>query len=818
MADENGFDDLIVPVEQIRHCCAPGTLDFETTKDLEPLEGLIGQDRAMDAIGLAAGMRHHDFNLFVLGPSGTGRHDAVRGFLQDHSRGRSAPNDWAYVNNFDAPHRPVALRLPPGRAQALRREMEDLVDDLAIDIPALFESDEYQTTRRTLEQEYGSRQESAMADFADKAKAEGIALMRTPMGFMLTAIRDGKVLKAEEFNKLPEDEQKAIQDKIDSLQEELTEVLQAAPKIERERRRKVDELNSEMTGQVVSARVDEVLHAFDDLPDVQEYLRAVRKDMTANAELFLTSEQQGEDGAPFVHDNVGKAHRDPRLFRYSVNVMVSHGAESKAGAPLETETLPTLDRVTGRIEHVSHMGALMTNFTMIKPGALHRANGGYLVLDARRILSEPMAWPALKQCLQSRSITITSMAERVGMMSTTSLEPDPIPLDLRVVLIGDRLLYSLLVNYDPDFLELFKLEADFEETIDRSPESQALYARLIGTRARRDGLRPIAADGVARLIDESLRLADDSTKLSLHLGKMGDLLREADHYAGEDGRDTVGADDVAHAVSQRERRASRVKDRMREAVARRTLLIETEGGAVGQVNGLSVVGFGGFRFGQPSRITARTRMGAGKLIDIEREVELGGPLHSKGVLILGGYLSATYALDVPFSLHASLVFEQTYGGVDGDSASAAELFALLSALSELPVGQNFAVTGSVDQTGKVQAIGGVNEKIEGFFETCQERGLTGDQGVIIPRSNVEHLMLRAEVAEAVEAGNFRIFAIETIDEGIAILTGRKAGRRGADGAYEAESVNALVEAQLVEFAHQRQNFAQTLKAQEKGEA
>ena len=784
--------------------CDPDELGFDTTRDIDGLGDLIGQDRAMSAIRLAAGIRHRDFNLFVLGSSGTGRRAAVTGFLGEQAAGMAVPCDWAYVNNFDAPHKPRALKLPPGMAQQLKLEMEDLVDDLAIEIPAMFDSDEYQTQRRALDEEYGQRQEKTMADFAEKAKSESVALLNTPMGFMLAAIRDGEVVKTEVYNKLDENERGEIDEKISRLQDELASILREAPKIERELRRKVEVLHAGMAERAVSDRVGDAVARFAGHDTVQAYLAEVQKDMIANAALFLELAAQAGQG-PFP-DAVRKAHPLPMFQRYAVNVMVSYDSESGNSAPLETEDLPTLDRLIGRIEHASEMGALITNFTMIKPGALHRANGGYLVLDARRVLTEPMAWEALKQCLKSQSIPITSMAERLSLVSTISLEPDPIPLDVRVVMIGDRMLHALLVMLDPEYGDLFKLQADFEDDMARDPESQRLYARLIAARADKDGVRPLTADGVARLLDEAARHAGDNRKLSLRLDTLSDLMREADFYTADNGKDVIDAQAINRAVQAQETRAARVRDRVQEAIERGTILIDTDGEKTGQVNGLAVSGLGGFAFGHPSRITARVRMGTGKLIDIEREVELGGPLHSKGVLILAGYLTATFARDVPFSLHASLVFEQNYGGVDGDSASSTELYALLSALSGLPIRQGLAVTGSVNQEGEVQAIGGVNEKIEGYFETCRRRGLTGQQGVLIPKSNVEHLMLRQPVVDAVTDGRFHIVPVETIDHGIEVLTGRSAGKRGADGAFPAHSVNALVEARLNAFAQARRAF------------
>ena len=798
-----------LPAEQLRRRVDPDDLLFRSTAELSASEELIGQDRAIDAIRLSSAVAHRDFNLFVLGPTGTGRRRAVRRILSEEAQNRPAPDDWVYVNNFAAPDRPKALRLPPGAAEDLKTAMAALVDDLANDIPALFESEEYQAQRRAIEQEFGEKHETAMADFADRAKAEDIAVIRTPMGFMLTAIRDGEMVKPEDYKKLPDDEREKIDAKIERLQEDLADVLRAAPKLEKEHRSTVEKLHAEMAERVVVARVADVEAAFPCVASIAEYLQEVREDIIANAELFLAAASKENDG-PFP-EAIRKFHREPEFNRYAVTVMVSHSQEAGAGAPVVTAESPTLDHLIGRIEHESRMGALYTNITMIKPGALHRANGGYLVLDARSVLGEPYAWDLLKRCLKNEAIAITSLAERLSLVSTTSLEPDPIPLDVRVVLIGDRRLHALLVLLDPDFRELFKIQADFVEVIDRNDETIAPLARLIASAASKDGLRPLSAPAMSRLLEEAIRLADDATKFSLQLGELADIMREAEHYASQNGRDTIDRPDVERAVEQQERRASRIRDRLHEAVDRRVILIDTSGAETGRINGLSVMDQGGYRFGRTSRITARARMGAGKLVDIEREVELGGPLHSKGVMILSGYLASTFALDVPLSLHASLVFEQSYGGVDGDSASSAELYALLSALSDLPIKQGLAVTGSVNQNGEVQAIGGVNEKVEGFFETCRRRGLTGEQGVLIPKSNVEHLMLREDVVAAVRDGEFRVIPVTTINEGVEILTGTPAGERGADGAFPDGSVNARVEARLRDFAERRRDFARSVR-------
>jgi lon-related putative ATP-dependent protease len=800
--------DLTLPEglspEILRITCDPASLGFETTAELTPSDAIMGQDRAIDAINLSAGLAHRDFNIYVLGREGMGRHEIVSSLIRKQAAKRPSPADWIYVNNFDAPHKPHAIRLPSGRAPKLKTAMQELVDDLANDIPALFESEEYQTQRRAIEEEFGQRHEEPIAEFAERARQEQVALLRTPMGFMLAAIVDGKPIKPEVYEALPPQERRAIDEKIERLQEHLAAVLRQGPQLEKEHRRSIEELHAGLAERAVALRIKEVLEAFCDCEEVCSYIQRVREDMVSNPELFLMSKQQ-ETNSPFP-EAIRKYHLDSHFDRYAVNIMVSQAETRAAAAPVVREDLPTLPQLTGRIEYVSEMGTLATNFTLIKPGALHKANGGYLVLDARRLLSEPYAWEALKRCLQAGTVTITSLSDRLSLSSTVSLEPEPIPLDVRIVLIGDRRLHMLLQLLDPEFDQLFKLQADFDDDLPRTGRSMKQMARLLAGHAQSQGLRPLTAAAVAGLLDHAVRLADDNTKLTLQLSALRDVMHEADHYAGSAGRKIVSEKDISTAIDQSDRRASRIKDRLQEAVTRKTILIETSGTAVGQINGLSVMGIGGHHFGRPSRITARVRMGAGKLVDIEREVELGGPLHSKGVLILGGYLAARYAQDVPMSLHATLVFEQSYGGVDGDSASSAELYALLSALSRVPIRQGLAVTGSVNQNGEVQAIGGVNEKIEGFFDTCKARRLTGQQGVLIPIANVENLMLRRDVVEAVAAGKFRIILVRTIDQGIEILTGQPAGKPGRNGRFPEGSLNAMVETRLRAFAEARRRF------------
>ena len=767
---------------------------------------LIGQERALDALALGADIAAKGFNLFVLGPMGTGRRSAIKALLEERAKKASPPADWVYVNNFDDPRRPVAISLPPGGATTFRDRMTALIDDLATEVPALFASDDYRNRRRAIDSEIESAQEAAFEDLKKKANAESIGIMRTPMGFALAPIKNGQVVKPDVFNALPEDERAAIAEKIARLQKDLAVVLQKMPELEKQRRDQVRALNAEQAEVAIGRSLAEVTADYADDKAVSRHLEAVRRDLIDNIAIFLKAEAE-EQEAPFAKLETSAA-RDPRFRRYMVNVMVSNAGDGDgpAGAPIVAEDLPTLANLAGRAEHISHMGTLVTDFMLIKSGALHRANGGYLIIDAMRLLREPFAWEALKRCLRAGEVRITSVPEEIGIATTVSLEPDPIPLSVKVVLVGERRLYYLLVALEPDFESLFKVAADFEDEVERTPQTTGLYARLIASIAKREGLKPLDARGMARMVEEASRQAEDAERLTLRIGAMGEVLTEADHWAKARKSKHIEAADVERAVSERIRRSSRIRDRSRDMITRDIVLIDTDGEKAGQINGLSVVTIGKEPFGQPSRITARVRMGTGKLIDIEREVELGGPLHSKGVLILSGFLSARFALEAPVSLWASLVFEQSYGGVDGDSASSAELYALLSALAEAPIFQGYAVTGSVNQLGEVQAIGGVNAKIEGFFDVCKARGLTGRQGVLIPKSNVKHLMLRDDVVAAAKKKQFSIWPIASIDEGIERLTGIPAGERGPDGRFPDDSINARVEARLIGFAEARHRF------------
>ncbi|MGW8317636.1 MAG: Lon protease family protein [Candidatus Promineifilaceae bacterium] len=801
--------------DALRQQCNPQRFSFETTADLDALDEVIGQVRAIDAIRFGIGIQQRGYNLFALGPNGTGKYTSVRRSLEQRAAGEAPPPDWCYVNNFEQPHKPRALRLPAGQGVELSQDMKRLVEELFVVIPGAFESEEYHTQKKAIEAEFQEKQESALEAIRKEAEEHDITLIRTPAGLAFAPTSDGEVIKPDDFMKLEEGKRQVIESQIEQLQDKLQKVIRQVPQWVRQGRSKVKELNEEVATFAVVPLFEELKAKYSELPDVLHYLDEVQHDIVENNEMFLDSEDENQPPVPPAMGVAQQRSKKSFANRYQVNVIIDHSETE--GAPVIYEQNPTYLNLIGRIEHVAQMGALLTDFTLIKPGALHLANGGYLILDAREALIQPFAWESLKRALRASEITIESPAQAYSLVSTVSLEPEPISLDVKVVLLGERLLYYLMYQHDPDFRELFKVAADFEEEMERNDDNDLAYARLISTLVNKEGLRHFNRAAVARVIERSSRMVSDSQKLSTHMQSIADLLRESSYWAGEAGREVVGAEHVQQAIEAQIYRDSRIKERIQEEILRDTILIDTTGEKVGQINGLSVLMLGNYAFGRPSRITARVRMGKGEVIDIERQVELGGPLHSKGVLILSSYLGSRYASERPLSLTASLVFEQSYGGIDGDSASSAELYTLLSALSEVPIRQSLAVTGSVNQHGQVQAIGGVNEKIEGYFDVCKARGLNGDQGVLIPKANVKHLMLRQDVIDAAANGDFHIYPIETIEEGIEVLTGMPAGELDEEGNFPEGTINHRIVERLEKMAKTMRAYNQPPKDEEEKE-
>jgi predicted ATP-dependent protease len=779
-------------VEELAHRCDARQFTFASTDELEDMAVIPGQERATEAIELAVGIERDGYNLFVMGPAGCGRHTLARQRIVARAERAPRPSDWVYVNNFAQPHRPIAIELPSGRGAGLSKDMQRLVEELRSNIPAVFEGDEYRSKVDSIDAEFKERHEKAFSALGDEAIGQGVALLRTPAGFSFAPVKDGEVVGAEEFAKLPEAEQERVKGAIEALQTKLERLIRDTMRWRRERLERIRELNREMTLYAVGHLVDELKQHYAAWPRVVEYLDAVQRDVIENADDFRKPDEEPSPIARLMQQE------EPSLRRYQVNVLVDNGAPD--GSPVVYADHPTLQNLVGRIDHISRLGTLVTDFGLIKAGALHRANGGYLLVDAIRLLTQPFAWEGLKRALLRHQIRIESPGEAYGLVSTLSLEPEPIPLKLKVVLVGERLLFYLLQAYDPDFGRLFRVAADFEEHLERTPETSLLFARFIATRARADKLLPLARDAVARALDFGSRAAGDTRKITANVERMVELLHEADHRARKAGGATIGAADIEGAIDAQRHRAGRLRAEVQEAILRGKVLIDTAGAAVGQVNGLSVFDLGDFAFAEPVRITATTRLGEGQVIDIQREVELGGPIHSKGVMILSAFLAARFSSNLPHALAASLVFEQTYGQIEGDSASLAELCALLSSLADVPIRQGFAVTGSINQLGEVQPIGAVNEKIEGFFDICQARGLIGEHGVLIPATNVDQLMLRDEVVAAAAEGKFRVFAVRTADEAIELLTGMPAGSPQDIGVEPQLTLNGRVAARLRELA------------------
>lgn len=771
-------------VSEVYRGCPEEAFSFEVTSELPSLDLLSGHERAREALAFGTAIRSDGFNLFVLGQPGHGMHSLVGRFLEERSRGEAPPPDWGYLYNFDDPSVPLFLQLPPGMGRQLRRDIEALVDELRGAIPAVFESEEYQNRLQELKQAMGERQRDAIEAVRREAREQGVLLLSTPNGFTFApAGEDDKMMSPEDYETLPKEERDRIEHTVEILQRKLTQAIRRMPKLAKELREQILALNEEVMQSAIGAPLAELEERYAGEEGIQAHLTSIREAILAHVDAFLSDEPEIPPEAVFS--------------RFHLNLIVDNA--DTQGAPVIYQDLPGHQHLVGRIEHHVHNGTLLTDYSLIRAGALHRANGGYLVLDVRAVLTQPGAWETLKRILRAGEIRTESLEQAYGLISTVTLEPQPIPLDVKIVLLGERLLYYLLCEHDPEFLELFKVQVDLEDELPRSEANLALYARMVATLARESALRPLDRSGVAATIERASRLADDQQRLTARHRDLNDLLQEADHWASLEEATVITRAHVEKAVAQQLHRAGRLRERSHEQITRGTVMIATEGSTVGQVNGLSVLALGDFAFGQPTRITATARPGSGQVVDIEREARLGGRLHTKAVMILSRFLASRYAPDAPLSLSASLAFEQSYGGIEGDSASVAEVCALVSAIARVPLAQGFAVTGSINQHGEVQAVGGVNEKIEGFFDVCRARGELSGQAAILPAANVEHLMLKAEVREAMAAGTFRVFAVRHVDEALALLAGEAPGEPGADGQFPAESINGRVQARLAAF-------------------
>lgn len=787
---------MLLKPNQLYHACNMDLLTFETTAELEHLSETIGQERALEAIDFGIRMPHAGFNLYVMGSNGLGRHTLVHEALIKQSMDAPAPLDWCYVANFEHPNTPTALGIQAGTGRKLRHDMEQLIDDLIKAIPAAFRGDEYQRQAKEIQSKFNEREREMVKHLETKAEELGITLMQGPTGFTLAPVKEGKMLSTEQFNALPEEEQRKLNEGLDEIKKQLKETMSHIPEWQRELQQQFSKLNRETMELTVTEFMNELKEAYTADEKISTYLSHVKQDIIENVDQFRLAGESEERNITAL---------DPEFVRYRINVLIDN-AETE-GAPVIFEDNPTYQNLIGRIEHLARMGTLQTDFTLIKLGALHRANGGYLILDAEKVLTNPFAWDGLKRAIKSREIRIESLERQLSLISTISLEPETIPMNLKVVLIGSRSLFYLLKEYDPEFGLLFKVTADFSERLSREDNNELLYARLIATLQKREGIRDITRNGVARIIEHNIRIANDGDKISLHLSTILDLLQEANYRAEKRGANTIAQKDVDTAIHAQAFRGNQYEQHLHEAILKETIKIETKGVQLAQVNGLSFLQLGDHSFGAPTRISATARMGGGEFIDIERETKQGGPIHSKGVLILTSYLGQRYARNQPLSMTASLVFEQTYGEIEGDSASAAELCALLSAVGDIPIKQSLAITGSVNQHGEVQAIGGVCQKIEGFFDICKARGLTGEQGVIIPSSNIKDLMLKQEIVEANAAGLFNVYAVEHAEQAMEILSGLPAGISNEEGIFPEGTFNFLIQVKLAEWIALRLHYA-----------
>lgn len=800
----------------LRQTCDTDQFDFKTTEDITDLTTAIGQERLSASMQFGTEMDRNGFNIFALGPDETDKRSHIEHFLEEKSNGAKPPEDLCYVNNFDDRYKPNVLTLPAGTGCDLEKRINQLIEELPPTLTSAFETEEYQNRREALQDEVQSQQDQTFEDLQNKARGKGLALLRTPAGFSFAPVKDdGDLMSEEEVKNLPEKKRKELEEETKELQKELQEIIRKMPAQKRKMRKKKKELDQEIATFAIKDLFEEIREAFSGLEQIQDFLDKVEIDIVENVQGIMNNQTQGQgQGGNQLAQMLGGQQQmqqnpsssgNPILDRYRVNVLVDNSETE--GIPVIYEDNPSYKNLLGRIEYQSEMGALTTNFNMIKPGALHKANGGYLILDARQVLLEPFAWEGLKRTLKSGELKIESLGDSYSLISTVSLEPTPIDINVKVILLGQRMLYYLLCEFDPDFQKLFKVEADFEDEIDRSDDNQQRYTQLLAGLIDENDLRHFDKQAVAKVIEQSSRMVGDNEKLSTKTEEVKDLLMEANYWAGKNDRDIVSFEDVEQAIEQQIYRSARLRDKVQESINRDYIFIDTDGKSVGQVNGLSVMKIGNLMFGRPNRITAKVQLGKGEIIDIEREVDMSGPIHSKGVLILKGYLGERYAKERPLSMSASLVFEQSYSNIDGDSASTAELYALLSAIGKIPLKQSFSVTGSVNQHGKVQPIGGVNEKIEGFFDICKEQSLTGEQGVLIPAANQKNLMLRSDVLEAVDDGRFHIYTVETIEEGMELLTSLDMGEADEEGNYPEGTINYKITKELDQLAERRKTFA-----------
>jgi len=780
--------------DRLYRFCDPAIFTFSTTADLPDRRKTIGQERALHALDFGLGLYSTGFNIFILGEHGTGKLTTVKSFLSQKAMGEPVPQDWCYVYNFRDPDVPLAISLDPGKASVFQKDMDEIIKILKVEIPKVFESKEYEKRKNELIEEAQKKQREIFSGLEQEAQEKGFSVRKTITGLIIVPVKKtGEPLTEEEYESLDEKTRKKIEEIGKTLQERLNDVVRVGRESEKMVKEALGKLEREAALSAVGHLIDELKHKYKEHEKITAYLEDAREDMLDHLDDFKVQEEQT---AQVSFLKLPRA--EPTFTRYTVNVLVNN--KDCKGAPYIFESNPTYYNLFGRIEHKIQYGLATTDFSMIKAGSLHKANGGYIVINALDLLRNIFSYDALKRAIRNRELKIEDVWEQYRLMSTTSLKPEAITLEIKVILLGDPFLYYLLYNLDEEYRELFKVKADFDSRMDRTDENVQKYASFVATLCREEKLLPFDPTGVAKIVEVSSRFAEHQNKLSGRFSDVADVMREASYWASKSGDTVVGEAHVRKAIDEKVLRINRIEERLREMILEGTIIVDTSGEKVGQINGLAVLDLGDYSFGKPSRITARTYAGKAGVVNIERETKMSGKIHEKAILIISNYLGSRYAAKGPISLSASITFEQLYDMVEGDSASCAELYALLSSIANVPLKQSIAITGSMDQNGDVQPIGGVNEKIEGFFDLCRLIGLDGSHGVIIPARNVKNLMLKKDVVEAVQDGKFVIYPIQKADEGLEIMTGMQVGELREDGTYPEGTINYLVVKRLTEIS------------------
>lgn len=788
-----------LPAEDLFWRCPPERFSFATTEELPSLSEIIGQDRALRSIDFGLGITNHNYNIFVLGDTGVGKSTTVKDIIEAKAKGERAPDDWCYVFNFDDPDTPTAINLPPGRGTEFSVEMDELIESLRRDIPRVFESKDYEKHRDEILEGQQERTRALFFRLEQRALEKGLVLKKTVSGLAVVPARNGKPMSQEEFEALPADRRAAIEQDLVVMQDKLSDAIREARAIEKDTKERINTLDREVVQYVVNPAINELLEMFKDFKGVVGYLYRVKENILDSIDDFRPKED-----VPLAIGGIRLQKQEPTFERFKVNLIVSN--KDTEGAPVVFESNPTYSNLFGRIEYKVQLGVATTDFTMIKAGSIFKANGGYLIVNALDVLRNIFVYDSLKRMIKNREARIEDPWEQYRLVSSTTLKPSPIPVNIKLVIIGEPYMYYLLYNLDTEYRKLFKVKADFDTVMPRTDANIEKYAHFIATRCREESLLPFDRTGVGKIIEYGARLAGDQEKLTARFNDIENMIVEAGYWAKVEGARNVSASHVEKAEYERIYRSSKISDKLRDYITEDTIMVATEGRVVGQVNGLAILDPGDYAFGKPSRVTAKVFMGDQGVVNIEREVKMSGRIHNKALMIFTSFLGERFAQKFPLTLSASITFEQLYEEIEGDSATCTEIYALYSSLSGVPLDQGIAVTGSMNQKGEVQPIGGVNQKIEGFFEICRSKGLTGGQGVIIPKRNVRNLMLKREVVDAVRAGRFSIYPIGHVDEGLEILAGMEAGERDASGVFPEGTLNNLVEKRLLGLARSLKEF------------